>query len=239
MSNKNQNQIYNIYCDESCHLEHDRLSAMALGAILCPASYAKQVAKCIRDIKQKHGLSPTFEIKWVKVSPGKIAFYKDILDYCFREDNLQLRVVLIPNKNKLNHDFFKQNHDDWYYKMYFILLKQIIKSDNSYNIYIDIKDTRSQEKIIKLHNYLCNHQGDINKQTINKIQQIRSHETEHLQIIDLFIGALTYTHRKLKTSTAKLELIKFMQKCLGSDFLETTSLNKNKFNVLIWNAKDC
>jgi len=25
--------IYNIYCDESCHLEHDRQPVMVLGAI--------------------------------------------------------------------------------------------------------------------------------------------------------------------------------------------------------------
>ncbi len=27
-------QVFNIYCDESCHLENDRQKAMVLGAIL-------------------------------------------------------------------------------------------------------------------------------------------------------------------------------------------------------------
>ena len=30
-------RTYNIYCDESCHLEHDHLGVMALGAVWCPA----------------------------------------------------------------------------------------------------------------------------------------------------------------------------------------------------------
>ena len=30
--------MINIYCDESCHLEHDKARAMLLGAISCPAS---------------------------------------------------------------------------------------------------------------------------------------------------------------------------------------------------------
>jgi len=29
-------QVFNIYCDESCHLQHDRQTVMVLGAIRCP-----------------------------------------------------------------------------------------------------------------------------------------------------------------------------------------------------------
>jgi hypothetical protein len=28
-------QVFNVYCDESCHLEHDRQKVMVLGAIGC------------------------------------------------------------------------------------------------------------------------------------------------------------------------------------------------------------
>ena len=29
-------QAFNVYCDESCHLEHDRQKVMILGATWCP-----------------------------------------------------------------------------------------------------------------------------------------------------------------------------------------------------------
>ena len=29
-------EIYNIYCDESSHLENDRQKAMMLGVVFCP-----------------------------------------------------------------------------------------------------------------------------------------------------------------------------------------------------------
>jgi hypothetical protein len=29
-------QVFNVYCDESGHLEHDPLGVMVLGAIWCP-----------------------------------------------------------------------------------------------------------------------------------------------------------------------------------------------------------
>ena len=57
------------------------------------------------------------------------------------------------DKNILEHDKFKQCHDDWYYKMYFTLLSKIISPDDNYYIYLDIKDTRSQEKVKKITRY--------------------------------------------------------------------------------------
>jgi len=29
-------QVFNVYCDESCHLENDHQTAMVLGAVWCP-----------------------------------------------------------------------------------------------------------------------------------------------------------------------------------------------------------
>ena len=56
-------QIANIYCNESCHLEHDRQKVMVLGAIWCPFEKARETAQAIRDIKERHGLGRDFEIK--------------------------------------------------------------------------------------------------------------------------------------------------------------------------------
>jgi len=56
-------KVFNVYCDESCHLEHDRQKVMVLGAIWCPFEKARETAQAIRDIKEKHGLGRDFEIK--------------------------------------------------------------------------------------------------------------------------------------------------------------------------------
>jgi hypothetical protein len=112
--------IYNIYCDESCHLEHDQQKAMVLGAVWCPLETVKKVSHDILALKSSHGLSRTFELKWVKVSPGKLDFYLDILDYFFDSEELRFRGVVVPDKSRLQHDRFSQEHDDWYYKMFFV-----------------------------------------------------------------------------------------------------------------------
>ena len=60
--------IYNIYCDESCHLENDKQKAMVLGAIWCKIDCLKEINQQIRLIKMKHHIAKDFEIKWTKRS---------------------------------------------------------------------------------------------------------------------------------------------------------------------------
>ena len=118
-------EVYNIYCDESCHLEHDGQAIMVLGAIWCPIEKTRDASVRICEIKKHHNLADNFEIKWVKVSPAKIDFYMDLLDYFFDDDDLHFR-GLVANKANLNHLEHNQTHEDWYYKMYFDMLKVIL-----------------------------------------------------------------------------------------------------------------
>lgn len=43
--------LYNVYCDETCHLEHDGINVMVLGAIWCPQNKLKEINQRIRQIK--------------------------------------------------------------------------------------------------------------------------------------------------------------------------------------------
>ncbi|NHQ60865.1 DUF3800 domain-containing protein [Chlorobium sp. BLA1] len=38
-------EIFNIYCDESCHLENDRHKAMVLGAVWCPLDESRIILR--------------------------------------------------------------------------------------------------------------------------------------------------------------------------------------------------
>lgn len=231
-------QTFNIYCDESCHLEHDHQKAMVIGATWCPAEAAKQVSSDLKKIKARHGVSKDFEIKWVKVSPARINFYLEIIEYFFNTEYLHFRAVVIPDKEKLNHAAFLQDHDQWYYKMFFVLLKQIFDPHARYRIYLDIKDTRSQQKVEKLHKILCNNLYDFDKKIIERVQQVRSHEVAVLQITDLLTGALSYLHRGLKSSQSKLEVIKKIQVLSCRSLLRTTLSREEKMNILVWTPQE-
>ena len=229
---------YNIYCDESCHLEHDRQSAMVLGAVWCPKEKAHEISVHMRELKKSHGLSTTFEIKWTKVSQGQQAFYLDLIDYFFDNDDLHFRALVVQDKSKLQHELYEQTHDTWYYKMYFDMLKVILDPQSCYRIYLDIKDTRSAAKISKLHDVLCNNIYDFQRQIIEPVQTVRSHEVEILQLTDMLIGAVSYVNRGLHMNAAKLAVVERMRERSGYSLTKTTLLRENKVNLFMWQASE-
>jgi hypothetical protein len=227
---------YNIYCDESCHLENDNEKAMVLGAVWCEIDHKESIFDRIKEIKKKHKLKPSFEIKWNKVSKTKLAFYKELINFFFDTDRLNFRALIIPNKKDLNHSAYNQTHDKFYYKMYFDMLKIIISPHDTYNIYLDIKDTQGYEKVNELHEVLSNNHYDFSKNIVKKIQEVRSDEVSILQITDLLIGALSYYHRGLNSSESKLELISLVKKRSGYSLDKSTLPSENKFNYFVWNS---
>jgi hypothetical protein len=229
-------QTYNIYCDESCHLEHDSQPVMVLGAVWCPLEKTQEIAIRLREIKVEHGLPRDFEIKWIKVSPSGLDFYQNVLDYFFDDDDLHFRALIVPDKSKLRHSEFQQTHDDWYYKMYFDLLKVILSPEAIYRIYLDIKDTRSADKVARLHEVLSNEKYDFQREIVERVQTVRSHEVEVIQLADLLIGIISYANRGLTTSLAKLTLVERMRQRSGYRLTHTTLLRENKVNLFSWHA---
>jgi len=231
------NQI-NIYCDESCHLENDQQSSMFLGGVWCPLEKTKEIFKRIKEYKIKHGLKSNFEIKWTKVSPKKVDFYLDIVDYFFDDDDLHFRCLVVPDKKKLKHEKFNQDHDDFYYKMYFGMLKTILDPKDRYKIFVDIKDTCGSQKIKKLHEVLCNSLYDFDRNIVEDIRLVRSHEVSVIQITDLLLGAVAYNFRGLNTSSSKLKIINRIKERSGYNLNKTTLLKENKLNLFVWQANE-
>jgi hypothetical protein len=232
-------EIFNIYCDESCHLENDRQKAMVLGAVWCPLDKRREIAVRLREVKRKHRLADSFEVKWTKVSPAGKDFYLDLIDYFFDDDDLHFRALIVPDKTKLQHDAFPgQNHDTWYYKMYFEMLKAILRPNARYRIYLDIKDTRGAEKVAKLHDVLCNNMYDFSRQVIEHLQLVHSQEIEQLQLADLLIGAIGYLNRGLEANAGKMAIIQRMQQRSGYSLTKTTLLREEKMNLFRWNAAE-
>ena len=228
----------NVYCDESCYLENDDIDIMALGGVSCKAKDVRNVNLALREIKNRHGLPPHFEVKWTKVSPGKLDYFIEVVNYFLNEHSLRFRGVVIPEKALLDHGKFGQTHDDWYYKMYFTLLKYIVHAPHQYYFYLDIKDTHGGPRTQKLHEVLANNFHDFNRESIKRVQQIRSDESEILQLADLLIGAVSYANRGLVSSPAKLRMIRLLQDHLGADYLLRTSpFSSVKFNLLRWDAR--
>lgn len=240
-------EIINIYCDESCHLENDKEKVMALGAVYCPASKKSEIFQMLSELKKKHNLIPKnkknpndnrayYELKWNKISLAKINYFKDVVDYFFADDDLNFRVLVVPDKSKLDYEKFNHTHDTFYYKMYFSMLKVILNPDKAHHIYIDIKDTRSREKVHKLEQVLRNDKYDYAKEIIKKVQQVRSHEVELLQLADLLTGAVSYVNRGLSDSMAKNILIEHIRHRSKYSLTKSTLIREQKFNIFLWES---
>lgn len=233
---------YNLYCDESCHLENDRSPVMVLGVVSCPVNRAGRIARDLREIKTRHGMGHgkpwLFEAKWSKVSASGLAFYRDYLDYFFDSPDLSFRSLIVSNKRKLRHEDFQQSHDDWYYKMFYQALKPLISTENTYCIYLDRKDTLSQYKVEHLRTVLSNQLHDFRQEIITRVQQVRSDEIEQVQLVDLLIGAVGYHNRRLRGNEGKEALVRHVQRRSGLTLGSTTAKNREKVNLFVWDAQE-
>lgn len=228
---------YNIYCDESCHLEHDKQPIMVVGGMWCPKEDVKKISEQIREIKNRQ--KARGEIKWVRVSKSREEFFLELVEYFFKTPSLYFRCLMVDNKSKLNHDYFNQgSHDSFYFKMYFYMLRNILKPKHHYNIYLDIKDTRSAQKLANLKNILCNNVYDFTQQMIGNIQNIHSHESEILQLADLFIGAISYYNRNLSANVVKGNVVQSIKNHAGQNLSRTSPPWVDKFNLFVFTPSE-
>lgn len=221
-------ETYNLYCDESCHLENDGLPFMLMGYLKVPYNQIKHHKNHLLGIKREHHFYP--EIKWSKVSGSKTRFYLDLLDYFFETD-LSFRAIIV-RKDQLKHHDFDQSHDDFYYKMYYQLVGHKIDMMAHYNIYLDIKDSLSALKVKKLREILQTQFG-----VIRNLQNIHSKESVFLQLTDLILGAVGYHLRNLHTVDTKIKIIEKIQKQSNHQLDTSTVLSEEKFNLFFIELK--
>ena len=191
-------KTFNIYCDESCHLENDHKNYMFLGSVSCAYPQVKRHTERIKELKNKHKFNA--EVKWSNVSMSKIEFYLDLVDYFFDTD-LWFRAVGIDKSLIQCND--ENTFDDFYYKMYYQLLNYKIDTTDHYNVYLDIKDTLSAIKVRNLKNIL-----NIRYGVFRNIQNMRSNESLLMQLADFFMGAISYnSNNAAKLNQAKTMII--------------------------------
>jgi len=212
-------KTFNIYCDESCHLENDHKDYMLLGSVSSAYNQVKGHTERIKAIKDKHKFNA--EIKWSKVSPSKQQFYIDLIDYFFATD-LRFRAIVV-DKSKINTD----DYDTFYYKMYYQLLNHNKNSMYSYNVYLDIKDTHSAFKVQKLKEILNTKYG-----VFRNVQNIRSHESTLMQVADFIMGAISYNLNNTSSNTsAKQSIIDKIAKHSKQELINSSTFNEKKLNL--------
>lgn len=221
---------FDLFVDESCHLEHDRIPVMCIGYTKVPRRVYEELKQKFKDIKKKYGIEN--EIKWSKFSSKRLPLYKELVDYFFSTP-LEFRCVLVRYKERLNHEDFNQgSHDNFYYKMTYFLLRPNVPMPE-YRVFMDIKDTRGKGKLEKIEEIFQNyHHGD---SPFIRFQHLRSNENVFFQITDLFIGAVTYKNRFIlgnaPKNISKLEFVHYLEAKSGIVLDAGTPPWETKFNI--------
>lgn len=226
------NKTFNIYCDESTHLIHDRHPYMLLGYVSIAYPQIRIAKEAIKNIKNKYNYKDEF--KWTSVHQATYKVYAELVDWFFMND-LEFRAVVV-DKSQIDESRPDYTFNDFYYKMYFQLLHTKVDFQNTYNVYMDIKDTCSSEKLSTLKRIM-----DYNS-SIGNLQFIRSHESVFIQLADVLMGAINYNLRKKKGDVegrvdAKLKLIEKIQKHSNISLNCSTPLYRKKFNLFFISLK--
>lgn len=221
-------KTFNLYCDESTHLENDGMPFMIIGYVSSARNQIKLHSENIAQLRKKHKFKG--EIKWSKLSESNYPFYADLIEYFFATD-LNFRAVIV-NKSQINNKMDGFTYNDFYHRMYYQLLHHKIDMEYTYNIYLDIKDTCSYKKIQTLKTILNYDYGNV-----RNLQFIRSYESYFLQLADVLMGALNYHLRKEQKVTAKLKIVEKIKNHVKRPMDISTPKTASKFNLFFIELK--
>lgn len=220
-------KTFNIYCDESTHLQNDGHPFMLVSYVSSAYNQLQLHKKHIKMIKHEHHFKG--EIKWTNVSAAKYHFYADLIDYFFSND-LQFRAVIV-DKGKINEDRKDFTYDDFYFRMYYQLLHHKMDMQYNYNVYFDVKDSVSNDRLSKLKQMLRYNAS------IRNFQFIKSYESSFMQLADLLMGAINYKLRGLNKVIAKNKIIDKIETHCKKEITQSTPKHEDKFNLFFIDLK--
>lgn len=225
-------KTFNLYCDESTHLIHDGHPYMLLSYISIAYPQIRLAKEEIKAIKRKFNY--TEELKWTNVHSATYKVYSELVDWFFMND-LEFRTVVV-DKSQIDEKRADYSFNDFYFRMYFQLLHTKVDFQNRYNVFLDIKDTCSGEKLEKLKKIMSYNSS------IGTLQFIPSRESVFIQLADVLMGAINYNLRIQKGDVkgnviAKLKLIEKIKRHSNISQNTTTPLSRNKFNLFFITLK--
>jgi len=221
--------IYKIFCDESCHLEHDGADVMVLGALHCSAERATQLTKHIKWLRHEHNCHN--ELKWTKLIEKQWPFYKALIDLLLDTSDMNFKATVVQQKTSLDHQRYNAgSHNTFYYKMFYYTLRDFLTQGREYRIYLDYMDTLGGEKAKELCQVLQN--GTLWQLKADAFI-VQSYEVQLIQLCDLLIGAIAYKNRTdiEHSSKIKQQIIDHLEQRLGYSLNITTPPWESKFNL--------
>lgn len=223
--------MFEVYCDESrpetiysrkTKSIHEKY--MVIGGIWINQSERKKIKNKLEFLKKKHKI--TAEFKWTKVSPSRIDFYREVIEYFFSNPNIRFRCIVVDAEKIDMKTFHKSDSELGFYKFYYQLLIKWIDGNTSYRIYLDDKANKQNSRLSDLHHFLSRSSFS----DIDSVLSLRSADSVFIQLADLLIGAVSSVFNQSITSSAKSELITLIENFIDGN-IEPTTPSEKKFNI--------
>lgn len=161
--------------------------------------------------------------------------YRELVEYFFSVSGLNFRAVVVE-KSQIDESRADYTFNDFYFRMYFQLLHHKTDMSAVHNIYFDIKDTCSQQRLHRLKDILKYNAS------IRNFQFIRSHESMFLQLTDVLMGAINYNLRILSRDIdgkvlAKRRIVEYIETHSDISLTHTSPLSAQKMNLFFISLK--
>ncbi len=226
---------FEVYCDESrpdllCS-KHPTAQYMVIGGLWLAAEDRAQAKADIHTLRDKHKIGGEF--KWQKVSPSRLAFYRDLADwFVSMGDRVRFRCIAVDHKQVDLLCFHGNDQELGFYKFYYQMIHHWILDFNQYAVFCDFKSNRMGTRLSELARCLAN--SNLSSEIIN-VQATRSRESVLIQTADVLTGIVAARlNNNLKTGNAKWELVTHLEQALGKS-IHGTYRSEQKFNVFMIN----
>jgi len=217
-----------VFFDETGSINDKANRYFCLGMIKCMQPYYLDTK--IRSTRQRFGFYD--ELKWNTISKTKTKVIDQILDDIFSTPGINFSCVVI---NKDNLDFMKEFGNDPYkaYQSFTeILLKDSVEENEILTILADYVTTPIKVKFEVDVKHNLNKLLD--RLAIGGVHRVDSKGVNLIQVVDLFIGAVTYSYKlnaKLVSGDKnKKKILSTLLKRLGSKSF-IGGLNQRRFKV--------
>lgn len=215
-----------IYCDESrpesLFSRVNTNEYMVLGGIWVDNKKRKKVKNKIKYLKKKHNI--TGEFKWTKVSPSKVSFYLEVIEYFFSEPEIRFRSIVVESAKVDMARYHNNDNELGFYKFYYQLLNKWCEGNEVYRIYLDDKKNKDNTRLPVLGQILNNSGFS----TIEDVLAIKSFESVFIQLADLLTGVVSAKFNSQEiTSEAKKAVINRVESYTQGPIKSTGPQEKN------------
>lgn len=224
---------FDVYCDEShpdlLGSKHSSSQFLTIGGLWLAKQDRVRFKQAIHDLRNKHKIGGEF--KWQKISPSRQAFYNELIDWFFEQnDNLRFKCIAVEHQKVNLLKYHGSDQELGFYKFYYQMLHHWVLDWNEYAVFCDFKSNREPNRLRVLQK--CLEASNLSSH-ISSVQSIRSKESVLVQLVDVLTGAVAAKlNSALNPKGAKQYIVKKIEDRLKRS-IRHTAKGEQKFNVFV------